>query len=116
LKQDTKAKKAEKTPPDVEPFSEGFEKRIAELQAELNKTRNELHLKGQMYEGLKSQYAELEKELEKALPAAQQKDKPGQPPQGQVPLVTKETEGSPDKSVASLLQDLQRIQPPPQQR
>lgn len=71
--------------------------KIANLQGEVEKLKSELSVRGQMYDGLKGQYEELEKDFEKIM---------------QEPKGTAVPAKAPNKSVVSLLQDLQDIQNP----
>jgi predicted nucleic acid-binding Zn-ribbon protein len=79
---------------------ENLEKKLSELQRDLDKAKEDLGLKEAMYEGLKGQYAELEKETEKFR----------QQPSSEAAVNNPPAPVKPDKPVMELLQDLQKIQ------
>jgi hypothetical protein len=88
---------------------------IVSLRVELEKTREELAVKNQMYEGLKGQYDELEKDFEKASQSAPSRPSPATPVAVSVAAnpVTPSAPAQPqtppvklDQSIADLLQKI----------
>lgn len=77
-----------------------LEAKLKTAQAELEKFKSELESKTQMYEGLKGQYSELEKEVERI---SQQKA-------AEVPLAKEAPSEEKARAITNLLQDLQKIQ------
>ncbi len=92
---------------------------IVSLRVELEKTREELAVKNQMYEGLKGQYDELEKDFEKASQPAPSRPSPtvspitpaaaGAAAKPVTPPAPAQTQTPPvklDQSIADLLQKI----------
>jgi len=96
MRQENKYKKLASALQESEKKKNEFELQVKQFQEEMVKFKDEIAVKNQMYEGLKGQYNELEKEMERRAAPQVPDDKTAH-------------------SVTNILKDLQRLQDVPKQ-
>lgn len=79
LNKENQRKKIESLFEEVNSSKQVLEQKIHEFNNEINTLKKELGLKSQMYDGLRSQYAELEKDFEKLNQPKASQSKPQDP-------------------------------------
>lgn len=105
-RQDGRCKDLERSLSEEKAAKNGAEKNIVDLRKELDRLKNELSIKEKMYEGLKGQYNELEKDFERT---CQNQNPPAlnSAPAQPIPAV-KSQENDPEHSIIDLLKSLNK--------